>query len=278
MHDAVAAASYSRIAEAAGRAGQGVHHPVLTRPVGTRPLPQSFDYLALNLLGWVAYSTFNVVIYTVFECPPAKHEGVKAAFLGAGPRAADVLAVGTTDFCQVGSVCGISMCQVYMRSCGVCLLARGCVAGPVISTPTRPLGAPLHCCPECVLRATRSPHIHLPYLCQQFAVEYNDVVFAVHALIVTLVTAAQCIIYPRGKQRVHPAVLTGIAAAATAAGVYGAAIAGKQRLFEHGLLSVRAWLEPWLEWVLWLYFLSYIKMVVTLLKYIPQVRARFAAD
>lgn len=174
--------------------------------------------MALNLLGWVAYSTFNLAIYYIFECPPQRPSlgaplgatsaatsdtqialtSARSIFLGAGPRAADILTLGTTDFCQ-------------------------------------------------------------------YAVEFNDVVFAVHALVLTLVTVAQCCIYTRGKQRVHGAVVATIIVVVAVAVAYASAILGKWHL--GGVL------QPWLEWVYWLYFLSYIKMGVTFVKYVPQVRS-----
>jgi len=178
----------------------------------------SFDFIALNLLGWVAYSTFNVVIYFVMECPASKPQlgdaaaaaattaaATNSVFLGAGPAAAEFVSLG-------------------------------------LSSPSS------------------SSH---PHVCQH-AVDFNDVVFAVHALLVTLLTVLQCCIYPRGKQRLHWATIVGIALIVNVAIAYALAI-------QYGW-SVGGQLQRWMEWVYWLYFLSYVKMGVTLIKYMPQVR------
>jgi hypothetical protein len=91
------------------------------------PPKRSFDFLVLNLLGWVAYATFNVSIYFIFECPHAPRgpapgqaaPGGLGAAAGGGGRhgglnlvggglanpgmhgAVATPALGTTDFCQV---------------------------------------------------------------------------------------------------------------------------------------------------------------------------------
>jgi hypothetical protein len=195
-------------------------------PPSPAPAPQhsSFDFLALNLLGWVAYATFNVSLYYFLPCrtrPDALGglAGAAAASgalhgappsLGAGARAADFVA-----------------------------LIRAAVD-----------------------RA--SPGDANDAICE-YAVEKNDVVFAVHALAVTLVTAAQCCIYPRGKQRVHPLSLLTIFGVLKAALFYALAI--------HGGWDLGPRAAPWLRWVYWLYFLSCIKMGVTVIKYFPQARA-----
>jgi hypothetical protein len=74
---------------------------------------------------------------------------------------------------------------------------------------------------------------------------------------------AQCCVYPRGKQRVHLVTLVGVGAVLKAAVGYALAIRGGWDLGPAA--------APWLQWPYWLYFLSYIKMAVTCVKYIPQV-------
>jgi cystinosin len=103
----------------------------------------------------------------------------------------------------------------------------------------------------------------------QYAVELNDVVFSIHALILTLVTLLQCCVYPRGSQKVHRVVQVVIAAAGGLAAAYAAAIWGHWQL---GGWRLGELVAPYMQWVYWLYFLSFIKMGVTLVKYVPQVR------
>uniref|UniRef100_A0A915E5G0 Cystinosin n=1 Tax=Ditylenchus dipsaci TaxID=166011 RepID=A0A915E5G0_9BILA len=67
----------------------------------------------------------------------------------------------------------------------------------------------------------------------------NDVIFAGHALFVCLVTGFQCFIYERGNQRVS--------------------------------YICRGWSSLlWINWLQFIYYLSYVKMAVTLSKYLPQ--------
>ncbi|VDM55085.1 unnamed protein product [Angiostrongylus costaricensis] len=86
----------------------------------------------------------------------------------------------------------------------------------------------------------------------------NDVFFAVHALIACVFTAAQCFFYERGNQRVSFTCLA-ISATMIMAAFGGGVITSL------GVINM-------------LYFvtgLSYIKMIVTLLKYIPQAMQNF---
>ncbi|WKX99497.1 hypothetical protein Q1695_014408 [Nippostrongylus brasiliensis] len=90
------------------------------------------------------------------------------------------------------------------------------------------------------------PHSPIPVL-------LNDVFFAVHALFACIVTAAQCFIYQRGNQRVSNTCL-GITGA-----MLVAAVATGVVTFYDGMNMLQ-----------FVTSLSYIKMIVTLLKYIPQ--------
>jgi cystinosin len=90
-------------------------------------------------------------------------------------------------------------------------------------------------------------------------VDANDVFFAVHALAMTMLIAAQCMMYERGNQRVSH----GCKVACTIVLVSASAAAG----IKYMCPSVLAWLD----WLTFLYLLSFIKMGVTLYKYTPQL-------
>lgn len=85
----------------------------------------------------------------------------------------------------------------------------------------------------------------------------NDVIFTLHAVLITAITIFQCFIYERGKQRVSiisRVILAGSWLFALITLIITAASSG----------SVITWLE-------FIYYFSYIKLGVTLIKYIPQV-------
>lgn len=84
-------------------------------------------------------------------------------------------------------------------------------------------------------------------------VEVNDVFFALHAIALTLLTIFQCCIYERGEQgisRVCKALLFGMLLVASVT-----------------LILAGANVVSWLDWV---QYLSYIKLGITVIKYIPQ--------
>ncbi|KAJ3426228.1 cystinosin [Anaeramoeba flamelloides] len=85
-------------------------------------------------------------------------------------------------------------------------------------------------------------------------VRVNDVVFAIHALILTLIQIIQCIIYPKGKQTWHwiAKVITGIMWVSIPIAIIVAS-------------SSKA-----VTWLDFLNFLGYIKLTLTIFKYIPQ--------
>lgn len=94
--------------------------------------------------------------------------------------------------------------------------------------------------------AVRYPHGQMPVLA-------NDVVFSVHALLATLLTIGQCTRYERGAQRVSlPAWLFAAGVAVLVAVLSGL-----------GVGSLVKWLDV-------LTYCSYIKLVITLVKYVPQ--------
>jgi cystinosin len=92
-------------------------------------------------------------------------------------------------------------------------------------------------------------------------VELNDVFFAVHAFILSLLMALQCACYERGSQRVHAGTWLGLGVPLGAAAV----LALHMQLHGEGP-------RP-LMWLDLAYYCSYIKLGVTLIKFVPQVGA-----
>ncbi|KAF2901758.1 hypothetical protein ILUMI_04436 [Ignelater luminosus] len=84
-------------------------------------------------------------------------------------------------------------------------------------------------------------------------VQLNDVVFGVHATVATVLTITQCFLYERGDQRVS----------FTAKGILGIFAA----FLSISLILVATNVLFWLDF---LYFCSYVKLAITLIKYIPQ--------
>lgn len=86
----------------------------------------------------------------------------------------------------------------------------------------------------------------------------NDVAFSIHATIATLLTAAQCFFYERGEQKVSRiawSIIAVFVVVIIAAGV---------------LVGTHTF-----HWLDFLYVLSYIKLSVTLIKYVPQAVLNF---
>lgn len=84
-------------------------------------------------------------------------------------------------------------------------------------------------------------------------VDANDVFFSLHAVVLTLIYICQCVIYERGGQKVSKVAIGLLVIAWTFAFV--------------SLFVAVAHIITWLEY---LYYFSYIKLGVTLVKYIPQ--------
>ncbi|XP_047123413.1 uncharacterized protein LOC100211656 isoform X1 [Hydra vulgaris] len=87
----------------------------------------------------------------------------------------------------------------------------------------------------------------------EIPVQANDVFFSLHAVTLTGVTIIQCIIYERGGQKVSKVC--------------------KGLLFITYLFAFCAFIPTCLSklnWLTYLYYFSYIKLGVTLIKYIPQ--------
>lgn len=85
-------------------------------------------------------------------------------------------------------------------------------------------------------------------------VELNDVVFAVHGLACCLIGAVQCVVFPRGAQRVraHVAVAVAVLSACLVLGIPAAGA---------GLIASSVYL----------WFCGAVKCAITLVKYAPQV-------
>ncbi|KAI8810515.1 PQ-loop-domain-containing protein [Cladochytrium replicatum] len=89
----------------------------------------------------------------------------------------------------------------------------------------------------------------------EISVEWNDVVFAAHAITITLITVAQCFVYPRSQtQRVS----------APARAFVGFALWGIVVLLAESALAGT-------PMVCSLVYLSLVKLATSLVKYIPQV-------
>jgi cystinosin len=108
------------------------------------------------------------------------------------------------------------------------------------------------------------------------AVHANDVFFALHAFVVTAITLVQCAIYDRGGQRVSWPAALGVGGAAASIAAYLAAVIGAAAQGGGGpgagsMAEGGPACGTILSWLSFLYFLSYIKLAVSLVKYIPQV-------
>ncbi|XP_047443114.1 cystinosin [Mugil cephalus] len=102
----------------------------------------------------------------------------------------------------------------------------------------------------------------IPYVKEEFLkknpnginpVDANDVFFSLHAVLLCLVYVSQAVIYERGGQRVSRV--------ARALLVIGWAFA---------LISLFVAISKRITWLDYLYYFSYIKLAVTLVKYVPQ--------
>ena len=93
------------------------------------------------------------------------------------------------------------------------------------------------------------------------AVQSNDVFFALHAVFATLVTIVQMCIYERGGQ--------------TISRIATAILAVILLLIFGGAVLVAASAAPSFTWLNYLLYLSYIKLAISLMKYIPQALLNF---
>lgn len=102
----------------------------------------------------------------------------------------------------------------------------------------------------------------IPYIKEEFIksdpngvnpVDANDVFFSVHALALTLVYICQCVLYESGGQRVSRVAMCLLAIGWTFA-----------------FITLFVAVAKKITWLTYLYYFSYIKLGVTLVKYIPQ--------
>nr|XP_022908821.1 cystinosin homolog [Onthophagus taurus] len=84
-------------------------------------------------------------------------------------------------------------------------------------------------------------------------VQVNDIVFAVHAALACLITICQCYLYERGEQKVS---------------LTAKSILGVFALFL--FISVILSAVDVIHWLDFLYYCSYVKLTITLIKYVPQ--------
>ncbi|XP_060591033.1 cystinosin-like isoform X2 [Ruditapes philippinarum] len=89
-------------------------------------------------------------------------------------------------------------------------------------------------------------------------VQLNDVIFTLHAIFVTIITIIQCFIYERGGQKISKVSLVLVIGAWLFAGI-----------------SLVVTLFHKITWLTYLYYFSYIKLGVTLIKYMPQAYMNF---
>ncbi|RYG51179.1 hypothetical protein EON67_03905 [archaeon] len=87
-------------------------------------------------------------------------------------------------------------------------------------------------------------------------VQSNDVFFAIHAVILTVVVGLQIVFYDRGDQRVSRTCWLLLAALIASIIIV--------------LICTAAHAGAWFTWLNFLIYLSYIKLVITLTKYTPQ--------
>lgn len=107
----------------------------------------------------------------------------------------------------------------------------------------------------------------VPYMKEEFVkthangvnpVDANDVFFSLHAVVLTLVYVCQCAIYERGGQKVSRVAIGLLVIAWTFA-----------------LVTLFVAIANKISWLEYLYYFSYIKLGITLVKYIPQAYMNF---
>jgi cystinosin len=103
------------------------------------------------------------------------------------------------------------------------------------------------------------------------AVHANDVFFALHAAAATAITLLQCVLYDRGGHRPARASVAAVAAAVAAAAAWAAAVVLIPPVKPDACPNASCPPESLLTWLSWLYFLGYIKLGVSLVKYMPQL-------
>ncbi len=113
----------------------------------------------------------------------------------------------------------------------------------------------------------------------EITVESNDVAFAIHSLVLSIIWLCQLHIYggfeacrKKGKRIVSKPMTTLIVFIVGSCSLY-AALIGYSNV-PNNILSKFHFLDPftsWLDWLDYLYYVAYMKVVITTAKYIPQV-------
>lgn len=89
-------------------------------------------------------------------------------------------------------------------------------------------------------------------------VQLNDVIFTIHAVFVTIITIFQCTLYERGGQKLSKVCLL--------------LVTGSWLFI---LVSLFVTVAKVITWLTYLYYFSYVKLGVTLIKYVPQAYMNF---
>lgn len=103
--------------------------------------------------------------------------------------------------------------------------------------------------------------------------QVNDIFFAVHAVILTSITIGQCVLYERAEQRVSTTARIILGKLFTTMFMQKIVIS----IFISGFFAVFIAISVVLSacdvihWLDFLYYCSYVKLTITLIKYIPQV-------
>ena len=101
----------------------------------------------------------------------------------------------------------------------------------------------------------------------------QDCFFALHGALITALTIGQCVVYERGGQTVSRPALAFTATAVVGTLSYGLVIACSGRGGDHdGGDGDSVSLLSWLALVYWL---SVVKLAVTVCKYVPQARLNY---
>lgn len=114
-----------------------------------------------------------------------------------------------------------------------------------------------------------SPSIHQQYKHRygphaEITVQSNDVAFAVHALVLSAITLCQIAVYDGLHPRQFSKFILGLIVCMVAVMVVTPV-----------LISTKFMVGTHYEWLDYMYLLSYLKIVVTLVKYIPQMILNF---
>lgn len=89
-------------------------------------------------------------------------------------------------------------------------------------------------------------------------VQLNDVIFTIHAVFVTIITIFQCTLYERGGQKLSKVCVL--------------LVTGSWLFI---LVSLFVTVAKVITWLTYLYYFSYVKLGVTLIKYVPQAYMNF---